>query len=41
LRARYGAAARTLVTEKFAADIIGRQTVQLYSRLLDTQGRSS
>jgi glycosyltransferase involved in cell wall biosynthesis len=41
LRARYGAAARTLVTEKFAADIIGRQTVQLYSRMLDTQGRST
>lgn len=34
LRARYGAAARSLVVEKFAADIIGTQTVALYRRLL-------
>jgi glycosyltransferase involved in cell wall biosynthesis len=39
LRARYAAAARNLVVEKFAADIIGRQTVQLYRRLLDAQTR--
>jgi glycosyltransferase involved in cell wall biosynthesis len=37
LRARFAAAARTLVVEKFAADIIGRQTVQLYRRILQTQ----
>lgn len=35
LRARYSAAARNLVVEKFAADIIGAQTVSLYWRLLD------
>ncbi len=35
LRMRYAAAARTLVVEKFAAEIIGRQTVALYRRLLD------
>jgi glycosyltransferase involved in cell wall biosynthesis len=40
LRARYAAAARSLVVEKFAADIIGRQTVQLYRQLLDAQARS-
>lgn len=34
LRARYAAAARNLVVEKFSADIIGRQTVGLYRRLL-------
>ena len=34
LRARYAAAARKLVVEKFAADIIGRQTVELYRRVL-------
>ena len=34
LRARYAVAARKLVVEKFAADIIGRQTVALYQRLL-------
>ena len=39
LRARYATAARNLVVEKFAADIIGRQTVQLYRRLLETQNR--
>ncbi len=36
LRARYAAAARNLVVEKFAANIIGRQTVELYRRLIDT-----
>jgi glycosyltransferase involved in cell wall biosynthesis len=41
LRARYAAAARNLVIEKFAADIIGRQTVALYRRLLRSQGRSN
>jgi glycosyltransferase involved in cell wall biosynthesis len=35
LRTRYAAAARKLVIERFAADIIGRQIVQLYRRLLD------
>ncbi|MEI7803873.1 MAG: glycosyltransferase family 4 protein [Hyphomicrobiales bacterium] len=34
LRAHYGAAARSLVVEKFGADVIGRQTVALYDRLL-------
>ena len=34
LRTRYAAAARNLVVEKFAADIIGRQTVELYRQLL-------
>ena len=40
LRARYAKAARDLVVEKFAADIIGRQTVALYRWMLarhDTQ----
>jgi glycosyltransferase involved in cell wall biosynthesis len=35
LRARYATAARKRVVEKFAADIIGRQTVALYRELLD------
>jgi glycosyltransferase involved in cell wall biosynthesis len=35
LRARYAVAARALVVEKFAIDIIGAQTVALYRRLLD------
>jgi len=35
LRARYATGARKLVIERFAADIIGRQIVQLYRRLLD------
>lgn len=35
LRAQYGKAARHLVVEKFAADIIGKQTVALYRQLLD------
>jgi glycosyltransferase involved in cell wall biosynthesis len=34
LRARYAAAARHRVVEKFAAEIIGRQTVALYKRAL-------
>ena len=34
LRSRYAAAARNLVVEKFAADIIGRQIVQLYRQCL-------
>jgi len=40
LRSRYGAAARNLVVEKFAADIIGAQILQLYRGLLDAQGYS-
>jgi glycosyltransferase involved in cell wall biosynthesis len=40
LRARYAAAARTLVVEKFAANIIGAQTVELYRRLLDSPAAS-
>lgn len=35
LRASYAVAARTLVVEKFAADIIGAQIVALYRRALD------
>jgi glycosyltransferase involved in cell wall biosynthesis len=34
LRARYAAAARRRVVERFAADIIGKQTVELYRQLL-------
>jgi glycosyltransferase involved in cell wall biosynthesis len=34
LRARYGTAARKLVVERFAADIIGQQIIALYCRLL-------
>jgi glycosyltransferase involved in cell wall biosynthesis len=34
LRTRFAAAARKLVVERFAADIIGRQTVALYRRAL-------
>ncbi len=39
LRARYGAGARRLAVERFSADAIGRQTVDLYRRLvrLDAQ----
>ncbi len=40
LRARYGAAARNLAVEKFATDIVGKQTVQLYRRLLDNRAGS-
>ena len=36
LRAQFGAAARRLVVERFSADIIGRQIVALYHRLLDS-----
>jgi hypothetical protein len=35
LRTRYAAAARKLVIEKFAADIIGHQIVDLYRQLQD------
>jgi glycosyltransferase involved in cell wall biosynthesis len=35
LRARYAAAARKRVIDRFAAEIIGRQTVELYRRLLE------
>jgi len=41
LRARYAAAARDLVVERFAADIIGGQTVQLYRRLLEAPDRQN
>jgi glycosyltransferase involved in cell wall biosynthesis len=34
LRARYGAAARTLAVERFSADAIGRATADLYRRLV-------
>jgi glycosyltransferase involved in cell wall biosynthesis len=37
LRRSYAAAARKLAVDKFAADIIGRQTVALYRQLLDAQ----
>jgi glycosyltransferase involved in cell wall biosynthesis len=40
LRAHYAMAARKLVVEKFAADIIGRQTVALYRRLLNAEQSS-
>jgi glycosyltransferase involved in cell wall biosynthesis len=40
LRARYGAAARRLVVEKFAADVIGRMTVDLYTRLFRARERA-
>jgi glycosyltransferase involved in cell wall biosynthesis len=40
LRKRYAAAARKFVVEKFATDIIGHQTVQLYQQLLDSRGLS-
>jgi glycosyltransferase involved in cell wall biosynthesis len=35
LRHRYGAAARRLTVEKFAAEAIGQKTVQLYQALID------
>jgi glycosyltransferase involved in cell wall biosynthesis len=38
LRRSYAAAARKLAVEKFAADIIGRQTVALYRQLLGARG---
>jgi glycosyltransferase involved in cell wall biosynthesis len=34
LRSRYGAAARRRVVERFSAEAIGRQTVELYRRLV-------
>jgi len=34
LRARFGAAARKLAVERFSADAIGQQTVELYRRLV-------
>jgi glycosyltransferase involved in cell wall biosynthesis len=37
LRTRYAAAARDLAVSKFAADIIGKQTVELYRQLLEPQ----
>lgn len=37
LRARYGAAARRLVEERFAAVAIGRQTVELYRSLMKAE----
>jgi glycosyltransferase involved in cell wall biosynthesis len=40
LRARYGTAARRLVVEKFAADVIGRSTVDLYGRLFRARERA-
>jgi glycosyltransferase involved in cell wall biosynthesis len=38
LRARYGDAARRLSVERFSADTIGRQTVDLYRRLVKVDG---
>ncbi len=38
LRARYGTAARRLAVERFSADAIGRQTVDLYRRLVSVPG---
>jgi glycosyltransferase involved in cell wall biosynthesis len=35
LRARYAAAARKRVVDQFAADIIGRQIVELYRQVLN------
>ena len=35
LRARYAMAARKLVIERFTAEIIGRQTVALYKRVIN------
>jgi glycosyltransferase involved in cell wall biosynthesis len=40
LRARYGAAARKLAVERFAAEAIGRQTVDLYRSLVSVGARS-
>lgn len=40
LRARYGAAARRLVVEKFASDVIGRMTADLYRRLFRARERA-
>jgi hypothetical protein len=35
-RIRFGVAARRLVDERFAADLIGKATVDLYQRLLQS-----
>jgi glycosyltransferase involved in cell wall biosynthesis len=40
LRARYGATARRLAVERFSADAIGRQTVDLYRRLVRLEARA-
>ena len=40
LRARYGSAARRLAVERFSADAIGHQTVDLYRRLVSLPGHS-
>jgi glycosyltransferase involved in cell wall biosynthesis len=40
LRARYGAAARQYAVERFSAETIGRQTVDLYRRLVRLDGRA-
>jgi glycosyltransferase involved in cell wall biosynthesis len=40
LRVRYGAAARRLVVEKFAAEVIGNLTVDLYRRLFSARERA-
>lgn len=40
LRARFAAAARRLVVERFSADIVGRQTVALYRHLLEARTAS-
>ena len=40
-RARYGAAARNLVVEQFAAGSIGRMTVELYRRLVSARDRAN
>jgi glycosyltransferase involved in cell wall biosynthesis len=39
LRARYAAAARSMVVANFSADIIGRQTVELYRQLISAQSQ--
>jgi glycosyltransferase involved in cell wall biosynthesis len=40
LRARYGAAARNMVVQRFSAAIVGDQIVQLYREILNTQNRT-
>src|SRR5262245_57429191 len=40
LRARYGTTGRKLVVERFAADIVGRQIIALYCRLLEADESS-
>jgi glycosyltransferase involved in cell wall biosynthesis len=41
LRARYATAARKTAVEEFSADAVGRQIVQLYSRIVETTALSS